>query len=311
MNKNILNVLSSFYDGQNLIVQIFIILLAIIIVHYSTLVVFKHINHPSKATKINWNKIIVKAINVPFITLIWFLGINYIINIIKFHANNITIFSAIDPLYKLAVISLIVWFLLRLIKEIELNFIHSNHHKRKVDQTTINAFAQIMRIIIFITAALVTMQTFDYNISGLLTLGGVSGLVIGLAAKDMLANFFGGLMIYFDRPFNVGDWIRSPDKEIEGTVEEIGWRLCRIRTFDKRPLYIPNAIFSTISIENPSRMLNRRIKTNIGIRYDDAAKIKSIVSEIKSMLLEHPEIDQNSILLVNLVELGPSSLAVR
>lgn len=66
-------------------------------------------------------------------------------------------------------------------------------------------------------------------------------------------------MIYFDRPFKVGDWIRSPDRQIEGTVERIGWRMTIIRTFDKRPLYVPNSVFSSIVVENPSRMLNRRI----------------------------------------------------
>ena len=113
------------------------------------------------------------------------------------------------------------------------------------------------------------MQLFDYSVSGLLAFGGIGGIAVGFAAKDLLANFFGGLMIYLDRPFSVGDWIRSPDKEIEGTVEDIGWRLTRIRTFDKRPLYIPNSIFASISVENPSRMSNRRIYEKIGIRYDD------------------------------------------
>ena len=87
-------------------------------------------------------------------------------------------------------------------------------------------------------------------------------------------------MIYLDRPFSVGDWIRSPDKEIEGTVEDIGWRLTRIRTFDKRPLYIPNSIFASISVENPSRMSNRRIYEKIGIRYDDVSKMNTIVTEV-------------------------------
>ena len=103
------------------------------------------------------------------------------------------------------------------------------------------------------------MQALGYSISGVLAFGGIGGIAVGFAAKDLLANFFGGLMIYLDRPFSVGDWIRSPDKNIEGTVEEIGWRLTRIRTFDKRPLYVPNSTFTQISVENPSRMLNRRI----------------------------------------------------
>ena len=66
-------------------------------------------------------------------------------------------------------------------------------------------------------------------------------------------------MVYLDRPFKVGDWIRSPDKDIEGTVEKIGWRLTTIRTFDKRPLYVPNQVFTNVSVQNPSRMSHRRI----------------------------------------------------
>jgi len=113
-----------------------------------------------------------------------------------------------------------------------------------------------------------------------------------------------------DRPFKVGDWIRSPDKEIEGTVEEIGWRLTRIRTFDKRPLYVPNSTFANIAVENPSRMTNRRIYENIGIRYDDAAQAGAIVAGIKAMLEQHADIDHTQTLIVNLNHFGPSSLDI-
>ena len=115
-------------------------------------------------------------------------------------------------------------------------------------------------------------------------------------------------MIYMDRPFNVGEWIRSPDKEIEGTVEKIGWRLTTIRTFDKRPLYIPNSIFNNISVENPSRMSNRRIKETIGIRYDDLSKMEKIINDVRKMLKEHADIDTTKTLIVNFNEFAPSSL---
>ncbi len=118
-------------------------------------------------------------------------------------------------------------------------------------------------------------------------------------------------MIYLDRPFEVGDWIRSPDKEIEGTVEYIGWRLTRIRTFEQQLRYVPNSAFSSITVDNPSRMRNRRIKTNIGIRYDDAAQLRSIISNIKNMLIQHDAIDTRRILLVNLVEFGDCSLNIQ
>jgi len=114
--------------------------------------------------------------------------------------------------------------------------------------------------------------------------------------------------VYLDRPFAVGDWIRSPDRDIEGTVEEIGWRRTVIRTFDLRPLYVPNAVFTTISVENPSRMLNRRIHEKIGVRYDDVAQIPGILNEVRTYLEESPDIDQSRTLMVNFNEFGASSL---
>ena len=155
---------------------------------------------------------------------------------------------------------------------------------------------------------MVALQSFGYSISGVLAFGGIGGIAVGFAARDLLANFFGGMMIYMDRPFNVGDWVRSPDKEIEGTVEKIGWRLTTIRTFDKRPLYVPNSIFNNISVENPSRMSNRRIKETIGIRYDDLSKMEKIISDVKKMLKQHTDIDTTKTLIVNFNEFAPSSL---
>ena len=126
----------------------------------------------------------------------------------------------------------------------------------------------------------------------------------------MLANFFGGLTIYLDRPFVVGEWIRSPDKDIEGTVEYIGWRHTRVRAFNKNPIYVPNALFTNIVVENPTRMTNRRIKEIIGIRYDDLAQMAPIVADVRAMLQSHPEIDTGQTLIVNFNTFGPSSLDI-
>ncbi|MCZ6640581.1 MAG: mechanosensitive ion channel family protein, partial [Gammaproteobacteria bacterium] len=120
--------------------------------------------------------------------------------------------------------------------------------------------------------------------------------------------FFGALMIFLDKPFKVGDWIRSPDREIEGTVEEIGWRLTLIRTFDQRPLYVPNSVFTSLAVENPSRMRNRRINETIGVRYDDIDTLPEIIADVETMLKTHPAIDTSRTLMVNFVEFGASSL---
>lgn len=178
----------------------------------------------------------------------------------------------------------------------------------RMDPTTLHALAKLLRLSVVISAVLIALPTLGIEITALLAFGGVGGIAIGFAAQDLLSNFFGGLMIYLDRPFVIGDWIRSPDREIEGTVEHIGWRLTVVRTFDKRPLYIPNSVFNKLSLENPSRMRNRRIKETIGIRYGDSAKMAAIVKDVKQMLESHPDIDTSQTLIVNFNEYGASSL---
>ena len=106
----------------------------------------------------------------------------------------------------------------------------------------------------------------------------------------------------------MGDWIRSPDQEIEGTVEDVGWRVTRIRTFDKRPLYIPNSSFANITVENPSRMTNRRIYETIGVRYDDVSVLPQILEDIREMVRTHPEIDTTQTLMVNFNAFNESSV---
>ena len=153
---------------------------------------------------------------------------------------------------------------------------------------------RVIRVVIIVITVLILMQQYGLSITGLLAFGGVGGLVVGLAAKDLLSNFFGGLMIYFDRPFKVGEFIKSPDRNIEGIVESIGWRLTVVRTFSKNVLYIPNSAFSNIIVENATRMTNRRINEIIGLRYEDLRKIPNIVSDIRKILNTNSDIDQKN-----------------
>ena len=152
---------------------------------------------------------------------------------------------------------------------------------------------RIIKVIVVIITLLILMQELGLSISGLLAFGGVGGLIVGLAAKDLLSNFFGGMMIFFDRPFRVGEFIKSPDRNIEGIVEKIGWRLTVVRTFSKNVLYIPNTAFSSIIVENATRMSNRRINETIGIRYDDLDKMKSIIDDVSKLLHNDSTIDQS------------------
>jgi len=256
-----------------------------------------------------WSELILDGVRRPLSVLVWVVGITLSLQIAAKALDDITL-DAAEHFRSVAYILLIAWALIRLVTRIEARLVQGEAGKPGMDRTTADAIAKLIRLSVLVMSGLALLQNLGVSISGILAFGGVGGLAVGFAAKDLLANFFGGLMIYMDRPFKVGDWIRSPDKEIEGTVEEIGWRLTRIRTFDKRPLYVPNSTFANIAVENPSRMTNRRIYETIGVRYDDAAQVESIVTGIKSMLEQHADIDQTQTMIVNLNRFGPSSLDI-
>ncbi len=282
----------------------FLVIFGLLILDFSQRKILKRLQLKAEKTKNRWDDAIIESIKKPISLIIWAAGLYLATKIIQ-EATGAVIFDAVESIRDTVFIGAIAWFLVRLIKHGERNFIQG---EKEVDPTTVDAIAKLLKMAVVITALLVVLQTLGFSISGVMAFGGIGGIAVGFAAKDLLANFFGGLTIYLDRPFTVGDWIRSPDRDIEGMVEKIGWRLTCIRTFDKRPLYVPNSVFTTIAVENPSRMLNRRIYETIGIRYDDAGKMRTIVSKVKDMLNNHPEIDTGQMMIVNFNTFAPSSL---
>lgn len=190
------------------------------------------------------------------------------------------------------------------------NSLEKSQIEKGADKTSAKIITRVLKIVIFIIVLLLFGEHFGLSLSGLMTFGGIGGIAIGFASKDVLSNFFSGVMLFFERPFNIDDWINSPDRKIEGVVKEIGWRSTKIMTFDNRPLYIPNALFSSISVENPGRMTNRRINTEIGLRYEDADKVSAVVNDIRTMLQQNPKIDLTQTLLVYFNAFGESSLNI-
>jgi MscS family membrane protein len=256
-----------------------------------------------------WDDAILHAIRLPLVFFIWLQGVYWAAEV-AYYYSEADVFTANDALLEIGFIWVVSWAVLGLIKQIEQVLVSPVKMKKPMDYTTVNAISKLSRMVVIITVVLIALQTLGYSISGVLAFGGVGGIAIGFAAKDLLANFFGGFIIHLDRPFKVGDWIRSPDRNIEGTVEQIGWRMCTIRTFDKRPLYVPNATFTTIAVENPSRMSHRRISETIGVRYEDIDRVPGIVSDIRSMLQNHDEIETRQTLIVNFLAFNHSTLDI-
>lgn len=263
-------------------------------------------SHTSNA----WDDAVITAATRPLMIAIWVLGVGLMTRVEQGRVGE-QLLGQVVAMQEVALILCVAWFGLRVVSRVQQTVIQRGEAEPdSIDRTTVDALGKLVRLIIALVALLIVAQTVGIEIAGLLALGGVGGLAVGLAAKDLLANFFGGLTIYLDRPFSVGEWIRSPDKSIEGTVEYISWRHTRIRGFNKNPLYVPNAVFTTIVVENPSRMSHRRIKEVIGVRYDDFAVVAPICEAIRAMLRAHDMIDATQTLIVNFNLFGPASLDI-
>ena len=261
-----------------------------------------------------WDDALFKAAQGPLSWFILVLGLIWAVQISDGYLDMALFGPAnLEIIRQLTFIVLTMFFLVRFVTLAEARVLdqlqsQTTTERGRLDPTTLHALAKLTRLSVVVSAVLVALPTLGIEITALLAFGGVGGIAVGFAAQDLLSNFFGGLMIYLDRPFAIGDWIRSPDREIEGTVESIGWRLTVVRTFDKRPLYVPNSVFAKLALENPSRMTNRRIYETIGIRYRDACKMDQIVKDVYSMLQSHEEIDKKQTLIVNFNGYGKSSL---
>lgn len=260
------------------------------------------------------NLILLKAFQKPILAITWIILFSLLFKFTNPFVSGLSGLNILSGelffnLFRCAVIACLLWFGMLLSFGLrDYYVIEIKKRTGSKDVSGVHAIAKLSQILLILIAILFVLPIFDVNINGILTIGGVSTLVIGLASKDVLANFLGGLMVFFDRPFTVGDWISSPDKQIEGTVESIGWRMTVIIGFDKRPIYVPNGLFSQIILTNPSRMTNRRIKKIIGVRYDDTEVLPEILQGIREMLSVHPEIDQRKTTLVNLVDFSKSSV---
>ena len=295
-------------------VELFAVVTLTLVARFVALRLLKTLGRHLQKTENVWDDAVFEAAHSPISWFILIIGLLWGIELSSGYLGS-ELFSPanLNLVRQLTFIVLITLFAVRFVSLSERRIMKKleaepDSDQTHMDPTTLHALAKLLRLSVVISAVLIAMPTVGIEITALLAFGGVGGLAIGLAAQDLLSNFFGGLTIYLDRPFAIGDWIRSPDREIEGTVEYIGWRLTVVRTFDKRPLYIPNSVFTKLALENPSRMTNRRIYETIGVRYQDAGKMGLIVNDVKAMLQNHPEVDTDQTLIVNFNSYASSSL---
>ncbi len=153
----------------------------------------------------------------------------------------------------------------------------------KLDDQLIPLLRKALKVFAFTIGALVLVQSFGYSISSLLAGLGIGGVAVALAAQDTIANFFGSVMIFADKPFQVGDWIVTGS--VEGTVEEVGFRSTRIRTFYNSVISVPNSKLANSDVDNLGMRRYRRIKEVLNLTYSTTAQqMQAFVEGIRAII---------------------------
>lgn len=273
--------------------------------------ILKRLQMYCEKTACVWDDTLVAALKLPLFYLVWlFAGVKFLEHILLFDLQEPGWESMLQRTHLILNVIIVIWFFWRYIGFIQRRLFALPIDDRKIDDTTISIIGRLAQIGLMVVGVLILLGTFGIPLSGLLAFGGGGAIIMGIAAQQLLSNFFGGLMIFVDKPFKLGDWIQSPDRNIEGIVTHIGWRTTKVMNFENRPIYVPNAIFNQVVIVNPGRMTHRRLNITVGIRYEDAQSLKDIVNAIEVMLRHHVHIDQKTAIMVHFMNFGPSSLDI-
>ncbi len=187
--------------------------------------------------------------------------------------------------------------------------INAIQKRAPIDEQLIPLLIKFFRVLFVTLAVLFSIQNLGINVMSLIAGLGIGGLALALAAKDTAANLFGSVMIFMDRPFRVGEHIVI--NGIEGTVEAIGFRSTRIRTWEDSLVTIPNSTVANSNIENLGLRRYRRTNMIIGVTYDTSPeKMEAFLEAIKNILFSHPLVIKD-LVNVGFREFGNSSLNIQ
>ena len=242
-------------------------LFATVVAQRVVISIFKRIAHKVTArTKTILDDVMFAAAEKPASKLILVIGIIMTVHVLQPPAESYPIIGFIDQAGRILTIVIGVWFLWRMIEGLTVYFTaRAKLSESSMDDQLVPFIAKTLRIFLVMTAVLVVAQNMGYSVSGLLASLGIGGIAVAMAAKDTIANIFGSIMLLIDRPFRVGDWIKT--SEFEGVVEEIGFRSTRIRTFARTLVNVPNSTLANMVIDNIDARSERSKQAGNGITH--------------------------------------------
>ncbi|MCB1058927.1 MAG: mechanosensitive ion channel family protein [Calditrichaeota bacterium] len=252
--------------------------------------IIKRLMRLAQKTSSDLDDIMLDAVRRPIGWMCFLLGVWAALTILPLPTEPVDIDRFAFSFMKSASIFVGFWMVVRLIS----GFIRAAEERTRESNPQLAGILPLGRktivVTLWILAVLIALQNIGYSVASLLTGIGIGGAALAFAAKDTLANLFGSLVIFVDKPFAIGEWVKVGD--IEGTVEDVSLRVTRVRTFERSLITVPNQDLTTKPIENFSRRERRRIKFEIGVTYDTSIdKIETGIEHVRKIIADAPGLE--------------------
>lgn len=276
-----------------------------------TRLIFGLLQKLSKKAGQQWGEKLDHGFHKPLRLILIVIGVYVALSAAPAVRGNSAAMENITRCFRSFLIIAVTWGFCRMTDVVELgNSPMAKKLDLQIDKTLMPVISGVLRFLLIALAVLIVAQEWNFSISGLLAGLGLGGLAFALAAKDMLANLFGGLVILLDHPFSIGDWIRTGD--VEGIVEDINFRSLKIRTGDQVLVTVPNSMTASAPIYNFSRMGKRRIEFPLTLKYSyPSDQLKDCAEQIRAFLKGSEKIeDGTSLVTLNSLDSGGPTFTV-
>ena len=281
--------------------------------HFFSKILYKIFgNEDEKNINVKFNSLLKKPLTY-FLLLIVFYFSKTFIELPRFlqynNSGDINFPDYFNKIFNLLLLISLFWIISRSIDFVGFKLKEkASKTESKVDDQLIPFAIDIAKVITIILGFIMILgNVFNVNVTALVTGLGIGGVAFALASKESLENLLGSFTIFFDKPFTVGDVVTLGG--VTGTVEKVGFRSTRIRTFDKSIVTVPNKNIISSELDNLGVRPVRRVKFNIGLTYDTSVEnIKNIVDDIQKLIDDHPMTNQDG--RVRFLNFGASSLDI-
>jgi MscS family membrane protein len=297
-------------DLRNTIIRVLLVVLALLLIwglrRLITMILIRPLRAVTKRTGRQYDDQIIEAAIMPMRWFIIAIGILISAELLEIGGG---LFTFVENIGRSLII---VAILMMIYKLIDLLMLSANILARvtgmNVEDRLLPFLRTAVKILVIALGIVITLQEWGYNVSGLVAGLGLGGLAFSLAAQDTVANLFGFTAIISDRPFDIGEFIITPD--VEGIVEHVGIRSTRVRRLDQAVVYVPNNKLANSAVLNWSRLSKRRVDYILGVTYDSSSgDIRVLLHRIREMLKAQQTVDPDSV-VVYFINFGDSSLEV-